>query len=149
MSKQIILRVDQSFPTKISEHNFSIMVLFPPHQSPHCPSYIFVSEGVDKRVEAGCDYRIKEGNELALILRIFCWRLQVNAHYWNEEEGNNQKMGSTSPKHLLKSRGRRSHPQHDPSNGTIGTQDENKWDDNENGAHDHESQLICTSVNTG
>lgn len=125
-----------------------ILRLFPPHQPPHSPSDIFVPEGVDERIETGCDNSVEEGNELGLVLRIFCSRLKINAHSRNEKERHNHEMGSTCPKGLLNSCSRL-HPQDSLSNGPIGSENEDEGDENKNRACDQQSHLISTSVNTG
>lgn len=39
-----------------------------PQQPPQCPLHFLVPQSIDERVHHGCEYRVKEGNELALAL---------------------------------------------------------------------------------
>lgn len=103
---------------------------------------------LDERVKGGGDYRIEEGDELALLLGVTGWGLQVHVNGRQVEEGDHQQVGRTSAEGLAPSPGGLD-PHHCPSNEAVGEEDKGQRDQHKEGHQHSQCGIIRCSISTG
>ena len=71
-----------------------------PQQPPQCPLHLLVPQSVNERVHHGCNHRVEEGDEFALVLLASLGWKQIPIDSGAIEEEHHHQMGEARVKGL-------------------------------------------------